>query len=42
MSEVRSKFETMISLRLNRYNSVRTVSVPQTPDVRVVPVTEQR
>lgn len=42
VSEVRSKFETMISLRLNRYNSVRTVSVPQTPDVRVVPVTERR
>ncbi|MCJ2011867.1 transglycosylase SLT domain-containing protein [Methylobacterium sp. J-076] len=42
VSEVRSKFETMISLRLNRYNSVRTVSVPQTPEVRVVPVTEQR
>ncbi len=32
VAEVRSKFETMISLRLDRYRSVKSVSVPSTPD----------
>jgi len=35
---VRSKFETMISLRLDRYSSVKAVSVPNTPEPRIVPV----
>ncbi|MGU3340932.1 transglycosylase SLT domain-containing protein [Methylobacterium mesophilicum] len=38
VSEVRSKFETMISLRLDRYSSVKGVSVPNTPEPRIVPV----
>lgn len=42
VSEVRSKFETMISLRLDRYSSVKAVSVPNTPEPRIVPVSAGR
>ena len=42
VSEVRSKFETMISLRLDRYRSVKTVSVPNTPEPRIVSVSDER
>ena len=37
VSEVRGKFETMISLRLDRYRSVKGVSVPNTPEPGAVP-----
>ncbi len=42
VSEVRSKFETMISLRLDRYSSVKAVNVPHTPEPRNIPVAEGR
>ncbi|KQO91892.1 hypothetical protein ASF36_18735 [Methylobacterium sp. Leaf90] len=42
VSEVRSKFETMISLRLDRYSSVKAVNVPHTPEPQIVPVAEGR
>lgn len=41
VNEVRGKFETMISLRLDRYRSVKGVSVPNTPDTPIVPVSAQ-
>ncbi|WP_370875483.1 transglycosylase SLT domain-containing protein [Methylobacterium amylolyticum] len=37
VAEVRGKFETMISLRLDRYRSVKGVDVPNTPEARPVP-----
>ncbi|MFD0935040.1 transglycosylase SLT domain-containing protein [Methylobacterium trifolii] len=40
VAEVRGKFETMISLRLDRYRSVKGVNVP--PEAPVVPVAATR
>lgn len=42
VAEVRSKFETMISLRLDRYRSVKTVSVPTGPETQVAPAAAGR
>lgn len=41
VAEVRGKFESMISLRLDRYRSVKSVSVPHGPEPRIVPVSSQ-
>lgn len=41
VAEVRGKFETMISLRLDRYKSVKGVSVPNTAQAPIVPVSAQ-
>ncbi|NEU11887.1 transglycosylase SLT domain-containing protein [Methylobacterium sp. BTF04] len=42
VAEVRGKFETMISLRLDRYRTVKGVTVPNTPEPRIVPAVENR
>ncbi|GLS42213.1 transglycosylase SLT domain-containing protein [Methylobacterium brachythecii] len=42
VSEVRGKFETMISMRLDRYRNVRTVGASTTPDAPVVPASVGR
>ena len=42
VAEVRGKFETMISLRLDRYRTVKGVDVPSTPEPRIVPAENDR
>ena len=42
VAEVRGKFETMISLRLDRYRTVKGVNVPNTPEPQIVPVAAGR
>jgi hypothetical protein len=42
VAEVRGKFESMISLRLDRYRAVKAVPVPNAAEPRSVPVAEGR